>query len=129
MHYVTSSERISPAAPLAYPMARCAQEPSALLQTSRICLLQATDQRLELLVVTATLYCIATSLVTCTAILHCPHVVCHAFPVSSLSWEVFVGGFKERSRGSSCLFSPCCLGGRIWPQCWRAPGWGGKAVQ
>lgn len=55
------------------------------------------------LVATVTLYCVVTSLVTCAATLHCRHVICHAFPISALSWEVFVEGFEERNEGSSCL--------------------------
>lgn len=67
-------------------------------------ILKATDQRLELLVAIVTLYRAATSLVTWAATLHCSHVVCHAFPVSALSWEVFVGVFKERNGGSCLIF-------------------------
>lgn len=99
-------------------MARRAQQPSALLQTSRMCLLKPTDQKLELLVATLTLYLVATSLVMCAATLHCAHVVCDVFPVSAFSWEVFVGDFKARNGGSGCLFSPRGPEGRIWPHCW-----------
>lgn len=70
-----------------------------------MCFLKAVDWRLELLVVTATLYHVAASLVRCAAALQCPRVICHALLVSALSWEVLVGDFKKGT-GVPVAFPP-----------------------